>query len=71
METNTEIKTGLDFVQKINELDSKLILLNGKDKIKVKLPDGVIFESYGDYDYVYRKIKSLYEKGFASTDSIR
>lgn len=58
-----EIKTGLDFVHKINELDDKIKLLDGKDKIKVQLPDGVIFESHGDFTYVYQAIEKLYEKG--------
>jgi len=63
------IVTGLDFVQKINELDERLIILDphidseGKTILRILLPSKVPYSSHGDYDYVYRKLVSLYEKG--------
>ena len=59
-----EIKTGLDFVQKINNLDIRLALLKSKEGItKVLLPSGVVFKSHGDFTYVYQALEKLYEKG--------
>lgn len=57
--------TGLDFVQKVNELDERLIILDpdNEGRLRVFLPSEVVFTSHGDYDYVYRKLVSLYEKG--------
>tara|TARA_R110002096_G_C14133160_1_gene682099 strand:- start:200 stop:409 length:210 start_codon:yes stop_codon:yes gene_type:complete len=60
-----EIKTGLDFVHKINELDIRLAILEPRDGVmNILLPSGVVFKSHGDYTYVYQAIEKLYEKGY-------
>ena len=57
-----EIKTGLDFVQKINDLDIRLAILKPRDGVtNILLPSGIVFKSHGDYTYVYQALKRLYE----------
>ncbi len=59
-----EIITGLDFVQKVNELDDRIRILDPDDegRLGVILPDGSTYRSHGDYDYIYRNLVKLNER---------